>query len=71
MLVICEVKTRQSTAFGEGWEAVDKRKREQLIRLAARYEIQFPDLQIRYDILSLLWTGWRFKVTHFADAFQV
>lgn len=70
MLAICEVKTRQSTRFGEGWESVDKRKERQLSRLADYYVAKFPDCQIRYDILSLLWTGWRFKVTYFHDAFR-
>lgn len=69
-LVICEVKARQSLAAGAGHESVDRAKREQLIRLADRYLDQFPDLQIRYDILSLFWTGHRFIVEHYPDAFQ-
>ncbi|HEY8712883.1 MAG TPA: YraN family protein, partial [Thermoanaerobaculia bacterium] len=33
-LVIAEVKTRQSLAAGEGFVAVDRTKRERMIRLA-------------------------------------
>jgi putative endonuclease len=70
MLVICEVKTRQSVTAGEGHEAVDRIKRERLVNLADHYAATMPHLQIRYDILSLLWTGRRFAVTHFPDAFR-
>ena len=68
-VVIVEVKTRQSLGAGEGFEAVDRRKRERLVRLGDRYAAKHPDVQLRYDILSLFWTGWRFAVRHFADAF--
>ena len=68
-VVIVEVKTRQSLGAGEGFEAVDRRKRERLVRLGDRYAAKHPDVQLRYDILSLFWNGWRFAVSHFADAF--
>ncbi|MBV8518181.1 MAG: YraN family protein [Acidobacteria bacterium] len=69
-LVIAEVKTRQTERAGEGHEAVDRAKRERLIRLGDRYAAKYADLQLRYDILSLYWTGRRFRVTHYADAFR-
>lgn len=69
-VVIAEVKTRQSDSAGEGHEAVDRRKREQLIRLGDQYAARNPDAQLRYDILSIRWTGRRFVVTHYADAFR-
>lgn len=68
--VIVEVKARQSLAAGEGFESVDRRKRERLVRLGDAYLAKHPEVQLRYDILSLRWTGWRFAVKHFADAFQ-
>ena len=69
-VVIAEVKTRQSRAAGEGHDAVDRRKRERLIRLGERYAAQHRDAQLRYDIVSIFWNGWRFAVSHYADAFQ-
>jgi len=69
-VAIVEVKTRQSLAAGEGFEAVDRRKRERLVRLGDQYAVIHPGVQLRYDILSLFWTGWRFEVTHFPDAFR-
>jgi putative endonuclease len=68
--VLAEVKTRQSLSAGEGHQAVDRRKRERLIRLAAQYAARHPDVHLRFDILSLHWTGWRFLVDHYPDAFR-
>lgn len=70
MLVVAEVKTRQTLTAGEGHDAVDRRKRERLIRLGDHYAAQFPDAQLRYDIVSIFWNGWRFEVTHYEDAFR-
>ena len=70
-LVIAEVKTRQSLSAGEGHEAVGWRKREQLVRLGdmllAR---ERRPVQLRYDIVSLYWTGWRFVVRFIPNAFE-
>jgi len=71
-LVIAEVKTRQTKSAGEGFEAVDRAKQEQLVRLADAYLVKHgsPHLQIRYDVLSLFWTGRRFIIDYFRDAFR-
>lgn len=69
-IVIAEVKTRQSLAAGEGYEAVDRKKRERMIRLGDQYVARHPRAQLRYDVLSLFWTGRRFVVTYYPDAFQ-
>lgn len=69
-LVIAEVKTRQTRTAGEGHEAVDRAKRERLIRLGDHYARRYPDAQLRYDILSIFWNGWRFEISHFEDAFR-
>jgi putative endonuclease len=69
-IVIAEVKTRQSLAAGEGFEAVTRIKRERMIRLGDQYAAKHPHAQLRYDIVSLFWNGWRFVVTHFPDAFR-
>jgi putative endonuclease len=72
LLVIAEVKTRRSLAAGEGFEAVDREKQLRLIRLADAYlaREQPRGITMRYDVLSLFWTGRRFVLTHFADAFR-
>ena len=71
-LVVAEVKTRQSLVAGEGHDAVDRRKREKLVRLADEYLARVDDdVELRYDVLSIYWNGWRFVVSHFPDAFRV
>ena len=72
LLVVAEVKTRQSLAAGEGFEAVNREKRQRLVRLADQYLVatKARDLRIRYDILSLFWNGRSFEVRHFPDAFR-
>jgi putative endonuclease len=69
-VVIAEVKTRQTDRMGEGHEAVNRKKRERLIRLGDQYATKHPEAQLRYDILSIRWTGYRFIVTHYPDAFR-
>jgi len=72
LLVVAEVKTRQSLTAGEGYEAVNREKQLQLVRLADGYlaRERLRDVTLRYDVLSLFWTGRRFVVTHFPDAFR-
>ena len=67
---IVEVKTRQSRTAGEGHDAVDGRKRRRLVRLGDQYLARAPDARLRYDVLSLYWSGWRFHVTWLRDAFR-
>ena len=69
-IVIAEVKTRQTRFAGEGHEAVTRSKRERMIRLGDQYAARHPEARLRYDILSIFWTGWRFAVTHYEDAFR-
>ena len=72
LLVVAEVKTRQSLSAGEGFEAVNREKRQRLVRLADQYLVatKARDVRIRYDILSLFWNGRRFEVRHLPDAFR-
>ena len=69
-IVIAEVKTRQTKIAGEGHESVDRKKRERMIKLGDQYAARHPEARLRYDVLSIYWTGWRFVVTHFPDAFR-
>jgi putative endonuclease len=71
MLAFVEVKTRQSLAAGEGFEAVDRQKQLQLVRLAEAYLAQYPHRgEVRYDVLSLFWVNTHFIITHYPDAFR-
>lgn len=68
VLAIVEVKARQSRM--EGHEAVNRAKRERLVRLGDHYAAQYPEAMLRYDILSLHWDGRKFEVSHYEDAFR-
>lgn len=56
VLVICEVKTRSSTALGHPLEAVTSRKAARLRRLAAAWvrERQVHPPEIRIDLVGVL-----------------
>lgn len=70
-LAFVEVKARASVAAGEGSDAVTREKQSRIARLAGRWLAQHPhEGEIRYDVLSLRWTGLRFVTTQFANAFQ-
>ena len=71
VLAFVEVKARQSLAAGEGFESVDRAKQLQLVRLAGEYLARHPHRgDIRYDVLSLYWTGVRFVIQYYRDAFR-
>ncbi|MGY9073172.1 MAG: YraN family protein [Acidimicrobiales bacterium] len=56
VLVICEVKTRSSTYFGDGFEAVTRSKQARLRRLAVLFlrELQGArPSEIRFDVASV------------------
>jgi len=69
-IAIVEVKTRQTRVAGEGHEAVNRAKRERMIKLGDQYAARHPEAQLRYDVVSIYGTGWRFVVTHYPDAFR-
>jgi putative endonuclease len=71
LLVFVEVKTRSADSMGEGWESVDREKQLRIIRAAQRYlaRQRLDDCQARFDVVSLVWTGWRFRLERFEDAF--
>lgn len=72
-IVFAEVKTRSADPFLSGVYAVDRRKREHIMRVAAQYvrENKCP-LQPRFDILAVEIdrdTGKLIEVKHFPNAF--
>lgn len=56
-LVVVEVKTRRSEWFGHPFEAVDKRKRDRLWRLACAWIVAHPDAarrrRLRIDVIGI------------------
>ncbi len=70
-IVFCEVKTRRSDRWGLPAEAVEWRKQARLRRLAARWlrERQPGDVEVRFDVVSIVVREGRPELTHYPDAF--
>jgi putative endonuclease len=73
LMVFVEVKTRGEGWRGEGFEAVDRAKQLQVARLAERFldQQRFSGCTVRFDVVSLRWNGWWFRLTHFPAAFTL
>lgn len=69
-VVIVEVKTRSTGFFGPPEEAVNKKKQRFLIRAADAY-VNEKDLQleVRYDIVSIILSAETHSIKHIEDAF--
>ena len=71
-LVFVEVKTRGGTSAGSPVEAVDERKRRQLVRLAhaylGRFRGELPPC--RFDVIAVEGRGIRSRLRHLCDAFR-
>jgi len=71
LLVFCEVKARSGTAFGGGYEAVNRAKRRKVRTLADAFlQVNaFEHARVRFDVASV-WLGARVAdVEIFEDAF--
>jgi putative endonuclease len=69
-LVIAEVKTRKSNYFGEPETFVTKQKQKNLIKTAEEYiERNKLDLDVRFDIISIILGDHQTKINHIEDAF--
>jgi putative endonuclease len=69
-LVIVEVKTRTAPYLVEPEVAVDMKKQRLLFRAANAYiKINRINLDVRFDIVSVVIFGKNYKITHIRDAF--
>jgi putative endonuclease len=69
-IVIVEVKTRSTSYFGEPEESVDRQKQRFLVRAADGYVNQKEiDLEVRFDIISIIFESGKQTIRHIEDAF--
>ena len=70
-IVFCEVKTRATDRWGLPAEAVAWQKQARLRRLAARWmrERRVGEVEIRFDVVSIVVRDGRPELTHFESAF--
>lgn len=70
VLVIVEVKTRKSEAYGEPENAVGDSKQRMLIRAADAYvRYKNLDMDVRFDIISIIVNERGRRIKHIEDAF--
>lgn len=66
-----EVKTRSSGTFGWPEEAVDSRKKENILAAADAYlsTYDLAPAMIRFDIIAITFQGAAYELAHFRDVF--
>ena len=70
VLAIVEVKTRSSIAIAAPEDAVNKKKINLLVTAANEYVTQHDlDVDVRFDIISILKKGGKYNINHIKDAF--
>ena len=70
IMVVAEVKTRQSNYFGEPEAFVSRAQQERLVESANGYiEKHGLDLEVRFDIISIIYNSRERTVHHIEDAF--
>jgi putative endonuclease len=72
-IVFIEVKTRQTLSFGYPFEAVTRKKREKLKKLALYYlkNEEKAEVPVRFDVMGLHLKDGTYEVQHIIDAFEV
>ena len=70
-VVVAEVKARTGTFFGEPEEFVNRQKQTNLIKAANAYvEKNELELEVRFDIIGVIFSGKNHKINHIEDAFH-
>jgi putative endonuclease len=69
-IVVVEVKTRRSNAVAEPETAVTRDKQRAIIRAANAYvKMKQLNMEVRFDIISIVVTGDQEQINHIPDAF--
>lgn len=69
-IVFVEVKTRASLDFGSPLEAVTPQKIRRIVNSADAYlRLNCIDMDVRFDIVSIVVDGGEFRIEHIEDAF--
>ncbi len=71
-IVFTEVKTRTDETFGYPFEAVNRRKREKIKKVALAYIKKLKrEVPARFDVLSINFENEKKQIKHIKDAFEV
>ncbi|SEB99289.1 putative endonuclease [Tenacibaculum sp. MAR_2009_124] len=70
LLVVVEVKTRTSVYYGNPQDFVNEKKIKLLVKAINKYvDDNDIDLEIRFDIVAIVFEKNKFSVEHIEDAF--
>jgi len=70
LIIVYEVKTRETAEIGEPYKAVTRSKQKQIIKVADHYVKQMNlHKDVRFDIISIVHNSYRTKIEHIKDAF--
>ncbi|MGE5708074.1 MAG: YraN family protein [Bacteroidota bacterium] len=71
-LVFVEVKSRRSTRFGTGGEAITAQKQQRIARTAAHYLLRYPEPPAcRFDAVIIDFSTPLPRIEHLKDAFRI
>ena len=71
-LAVVEVKTRANEDYFTAEQAVDHRKRQNIIRVANNYVRRYHRTEpLRFDIIAIVGTGANAEIRHTKNAFNV
>ncbi len=71
-LAVVEVKTRTSEGVFAAEQAVDHRKRQNIIRVANNYVRRYHRTEpLRFDIIAIVGSGATAEIRHTKDAFNI
>lgn len=69
-IVFVEVKTRTTYDYGNPEDFVNKQRQRRMISAANIYLNYFEiDTPPRFDIVGIVWDGFKFQIKHIEDAF--
>ncbi|MCR5038745.1 MAG: YraN family protein [Bacteroidales bacterium] len=69
-IVFIEVKTRNNNVYGDPEMAVNRKKRAHIYAAASAYYFQHKiELDVRFDIISILYHHGNPEINHIEDAF--
>ena len=70
LIVIIEVKARQTDAIGEPWRAVTRSKQRQIIKVADNYiKRRQINKNVRFDVVSIVHHSFGTQIEHIPAAF--
>ena len=70
LIIVYEVKTRETAEIGEPYKAVTRAKQKQIVKVADAYiKEKNINKEVQFDIISIVHNSYRTKIEHIENAF--